>query len=231
MKKDVVIKAVLFDLDDTLVNSNQAEFNAICEFKRLYNEFVHIEDNEFAKQWKKIAEKEYKKYFRGEISFERQRIERMKELFKCISKNISDEEAKKIFNWYLKSYEKNWRLFDDAEYILNYLKSKYKLAIISNGDGEQQRRKIKYTKLEKYFSDIFISSEVGHTKPGKEIFEIADKTINVAPENCVMIGDKLKVDIEGSLNAGMNAIWINRKNEKSDYKFQIGELKELEKFL
>ena len=65
----------------------------------------------------------------------------------------------------------------------------------------------------------------------KEIFLTACKALNVKPENAVMIGDKYQVDIEGSINAGLQAIWINRKNEKIDYKWQIKELKELKGIL
>ena len=97
--------------------------------------------------------------------------------------------------------------------------------------GSGQRKKIEYTGLNKYFFNIVISSEVGYSKPKKEIFDIACKMVNLKPENCIMIGDKYKVDIEGSLNAGMQAIWINRKKEQSNYEYQINELNELTKYL
>lgn len=230
MKKEE-IKAVLFDLDDTLVNSKKAEYNAICEFKNLYNEFNEVKDDDFANVWSKITMKIYEKYHNGEISFDELRIERMKGLFSNYSINILDEEAQKKFNCYLNIYEKNWILFDDAKEVLEKLKDRYKLVILSNGDGKQQRKKIEYTGLNKYFSDIVISSEVGYSKPEKEIFEIACKMINLKPENCIMIGDKYKVDIEGSLNAGMNGIWVNRKKEQLSFEYQIEELNELSKYL
>ena len=230
MKKEE-IKAILFDLDDTLVNSKKAEYNAICEFKNLYSEFNEFKDDEFAKVWSKITMEIYDKYHNGEISFEELRIGRMKGLFNNYSINISDEEAQERFKCYLNIYEKNWILFDDAKEVLEKLKDRYKLVILSNGDGKQQRKKIEYTGLNKYFSDIVISSEVGYSKPEKEIFEIACKMVNLKPENCIMIGDKYKVDIEGSLNIGMHGIWVNRKKEQSSYEYQIEELNELTKYL
>ena len=97
--------------------------------------------------------KNYEKYHKGEISFEELRTKRMKELFTNYSINISKEDAKNKFKDYQKIYEKNWILFDDAEEALKTLKSKYKLVILSNGDGKQQRKNnqiptkiIKYTK-------------------------------------------------------------------------------------
>ena len=230
MKKEE-INTVLFDLDDTLVNSKNAEYNAICKFKNLYIEFNKVEDVDFAKAWSKITMETYERYHSGEISFEELKIGRMKRLFSYYSIIISDEDSKEKFKEYQNIYEKNWILFDDAKEVLEYLKNKYKLVILSNGDGKQQRKKIEYTGLDKYFSYIVISSEVGYSKPEKEIFEIACKMVNSKPENCIMIGDKYKVDIEGSLNAGMYGIWINRNKEQSTYEFQIEELNELIKYL
>ncbi len=147
------IKAILFDLDDTLVNSKKAEYNAICEFKKLYSVFGEVKDNDIAQIWNNITMKNYEKYHKGEISFEELRTKRMKELFTNYSINISKEDAKNKFKDYQKIYEKNWILFDDAEEALKTLKSKYKLVILSNGDGKQQRKNnqiptkiIKYTK-------------------------------------------------------------------------------------
>lgn len=225
------IKAILFDLDDTLVNSKKAEYNAICEFKKLYSVFDEVKDNDIAQIWNNITMENYEKYHKGEISFEELRTKRMKELFTNYSINISKEDAKNKFKDYQKIYEKNWILFDDAEEALKTLKSKYKLVILSNGDGKQQRKKIEYTGLNKYFTNIVISSEVGYSKPEKEIFDIACRMVNLEPKNCVMIGDKYKVDIEGAINAGMHGIWVNRKNEHSNYEYQIEELIELTKYL
>lgn len=147
------IKAILFDLDDTLVNSKKAEYNAICEFKKLYSVFDEVKDNDIAQIWNNITMENYEKYHKGEISFEELRTKRMKELFTNYSINISKEDAKNKFKDYQKIYEKNWILFDDAEEALKTLKSKYKLVILSNGDGKQQRKNnqiptkiIKYTK-------------------------------------------------------------------------------------
>ena len=226
-----MIEAIFFDLDDTLFNSKKAEYNAICEFKKSYNEFDKIKDIDFSNIWNKITIEKYEKYHSGKISFEELRIGRIKGLFSNYSINISDEDAKEKFKDYQNIYEKNWILFDDTKKVLESLKSKYKFAIISNGDAKWQRKKIEYTGLNKYFSDIVISGEVGYSKPEKEIFDITCKMVDLKPANCIMIGDKYKVDIQGALNAGMQAIWVNRKKEQSNYKYQIKELNELTKYL
>lgn len=100
------IKAILFDLDDTLVNSKKAEYNAICEFKKLYSVFDEVKDNDIAQIWNNITMENYEKYHKGEISFEELRTKRMKELFTNYSINISKEDAKNKFKDYQKIYEK-----------------------------------------------------------------------------------------------------------------------------
>lgn len=225
------IKAVLFDLDDTILNTRDAQSNAISEFKGFFKEFNDISKEEFRKEWDNITEECYEEYLNKEYSFKELRTQRMKKLFLKYGTSISNEEAKVRFKEYLKTYKRNWMLFNDSEEVIKELKSKYKIAILSNGDGNYQREKIQEVGLNKYFSDIFISGELGFEKPKKEIFQIASKKIGIPLENCVMIGDKYKVDIEGSINAGMNAIWVNRKNQNINYKYQIKEIIELRKYL
>ncbi len=225
------IKAVLFDLDDTILNTKDAQTNAIREFKKFYSDFKDVDDESFRKYWDKITEECYDKYLAREYSFEQMRAERMKRLFENYGTSISYEEGTERFKTYLKIYENNWMLFNDSEEMIKQLKDKYKIAIVSNGDSRQQRQKIEKVGLNKWFLNIIISEEVGYEKPKKEIFEIACKVVNELPQNCVMIGDKFKVDVEGSINAGLNAIWVNRKNQNFDYKYQIKEIKELENYL
>ena len=221
------IKAIFFDLDYTILDSKKAEEEAIHEFIKKIQELKDINEEEFKKSWHENALALYEKYNRREISFERQRLDRVKNTFAEFNILKNDEEAKDIFKVYLELYKKNWKLFFDTKDVLEVLNGKYKLGIITNGDSVQQREKIKNTNIDKYFSQIVISSEVGFSKPEKEIFDIACKSINEKPKNCMMIGDNLKVDVYGAINSGLQAIWINRRNEDFEFKNQIKELKEL----
>ena len=225
MSEYLKLKVILFDLDDTLLDSKTAEYNAIVSFKKVFNEFNNIDEKSFARMWHSIITELYEKYLEGKISFEQQRVERIKKLFFEVNINVKDDEAKEKFNIYLNLYKENWILFDDAIEVLETLKNNYKLAIITNGDGIQQREKLQKTKIEKYFSEIIISSEIGVAKPDKQIFEVACKNLNIKSQECIMIGDKYKTDVQGAINAGIKAIWVNRKNENIEYEHQIKELK------
>ena len=231
MLKNPPIKAILFDLDDTLLDGKTAQNKALNDFKESFQGLKQIEKAELEEKWREITLKHYDTYQKGIITFEESRIRRMKDLFLLIGEHISDEEAKERFKVYKSLYEKNWTAFNDVIDVLEKVKHSYKLAIVTNGDSVQQREKLDKIGITKYFDQITISSEVGSAKPDKEIFEVTCNKLHVKPEECVMIGDKFKVDVTGGRNLGMASIWANRKNEKIDYEMQIKNLTEIYNYI
>lgn len=231
MQINIPIKAILFDLDDTLLDGRKAQNNAIKEFSELFPELKKIETAELTEDWREITFKYYDSYQKGIITFEESRIRRMRELFAIVGIHISKKDAKERFEIYKKLYEKNWTAFDDAIEVLEVLRKKYNLGLVTNGDSKQQREKIEKIGVAKYFDQVTISDEVGFAKPDNRIFEITCNKLQVRPEECIMIGDKFKVDVEGGIKAGMTSIWVNRKNEKINYNLQIKQLKELIKII
>ena len=111
---------------------------------------------------------------------------------------------------------------------INNLQSKYELVVLTNWFEYQQKQRLKNANLYKYFKKVY-GTETVKIKPNKEAFELARG--NVLPNECVMIGDNFEIDIKGAINAGLEAIFYNRKNidvskkYKSIYKFE--ELKEI----
>jgi putative hydrolase of the HAD superfamily len=104
----------------------------------------------------------------------------------------------------------NWKDFADARPLLDGLgRLDIEVGLISNAT-ELARRVLRRLELERYFEPIIISSEVGHRKPAREIFDIALDESGVAASRAMYIGDKPAVDIVGATNAGMNAVLIDR---------------------
>ena len=98
------IKAVFFDLDDTLINSRKAEQDASIEFKKIFKEFDNIDDSYFANFWHKVAIEQYEQYAKGEKTYERQKIDRIKECFNSFNIEKADKEASELFKKYLIFY-------------------------------------------------------------------------------------------------------------------------------
>jgi putative hydrolase of the HAD superfamily len=107
-------------------------------------------------------------------------------------------------------------LFPDAEPILKVLQRDYQLGLITNGPPDLQREKIQAVKLVLYFQVILISGELGIGKPDSRIFRRALDMLQAAPGEAVMIGDSLHRDILGAHQVGLKGIWINRSGADRD---------------
>jgi putative hydrolase of the HAD superfamily len=217
---------IFFDIDDTLLDNRRSEHIAAIEFHRLHQDVFPVSPEEFATRWRMATEKHTRRYLSGELSFQGQRRERLKELF-AHHRILSNAEADTLFETYLDSYEKNWTLFSDVEFCLDQLAGT-RLGIISNGQAYQQRRKLIHMGLLDRFSTVIISEELGISKPDPRIFLEACRGSKVSPSECWHIGDNLIADAQGSLSAGMRGIWLNRSGLNSQEKIPtIRSLSEL----
>jgi putative hydrolase of the HAD superfamily len=98
---------------------------------------------------------------------------------------------------------------------LALLSEKYLIGIVTNGTPDFQRNKIKQMGIGRYFKDehLFISEEVGYSKPAKEIYQMAMDTFHVEANEVIFVGDSLKNDVIAPMNQGMRAIWVNNHAE------------------
>jgi putative hydrolase of the HAD superfamily len=204
---------IFFDIDDTLLDNQGAETSAALEFHQRYAYTLVGSANEFAHRWRMVTEKHVQRYLSGELSFQGQRRERLKEIFSG-KHTLSDLEADNLFEKYLEAYERNWRLFPDVLPCLEEL-GQYKLGIISNGNRSQQTQKLIATGIHDRFELIVISGAVGISKPDPRIFIEACRVAQLSPSESWHIGDNFEADYAGSLSAGMTGIWLNRRGMAS----------------
>jgi putative hydrolase of the HAD superfamily len=117
--------------------------------------------------------------------------------------------------------------------VLNYLKTKYKLGIITNGYSSVQRDKIETVGITGYFDDIIVSGEEDFAKPDPRIFRLSCRNLGVQPKETVFVGDYYPNDIVGAISAKIMPIWItdNPDEHKEFDGIRIKELKELLKLL
>jgi YjjG family noncanonical pyrimidine nucleotidase len=123
-------------------------------------------------------------------------------------------------------------LYEGAREVLETLAERATLAMVTNGLSEVQRARIERLGLADYFHTIVISSEVGVTKPRREIFELAFAGLgHPSPETALMIGDSLSSDIAGGRNFGIDTCWYNPlRQERADVNpvtYEITDLVEL----
>ncbi len=233
-KKIAGIKHIFFDLDHTLWDFEKNSETVIkqllvtYDLERLYN----LTADDFIKKYKKINHKLWHLYSHKKITKEELRNTRFsKTLKKFGAKN--EELSLLLEKEYIARSPYQTHLLDGANEILDYLKPKYHLHILTNGFKEVQHIKLHESGIKKYFNNIFISEEIGFQKPDIEIFEAAQKKAIVKADECIMIGDNYPNDIEGALNAGWKAIYISnrKKRTKNENLFQINNLLELKELL
>jgi putative hydrolase of the HAD superfamily len=103
-------------------------------------------------------------------------------------------------------------LVDGAIELLDYLKAKkHTLSIISNGFVEVQYTKLRRSGLLPYFTNVFLSEEVGYQKPDIRFFQAVLTRLNAIPSECLVVGDNFQTDIKGAQNANIRAVFF-RKN-------------------
>ncbi|MEG4504137.1 HAD-IA family hydrolase [Microcoleus sp. F6_B4] len=124
-----------------------------------------------------------------------------------------------------------WFVYPDVLPALNkWQQQGIELAVVSNFDSRIYPV-LKALNLAEYFTSVTISTEVGAAKPDSQIFTAALQKHNCIAENVLHIGDSFKADYCGAKNAGLNAIWLNRQQEKIDSgKLNLTNFQKLEEF-
>jgi putative hydrolase of the HAD superfamily len=199
-----VLCAVLFDLDDTLVDQASAARVAVAAWAAEHGVF----GPEVTVRWKAISEVNYARYQRRELTFQEQRRARVREF---LGIEASDVEADQLFAGYLARYEAAWTVFDDALPALRRFRDAgFGVAILTNGDDEHQRLKVERLGLADEIDDLIASSTLPAGKPDRRAFLAAAERLNHAPNQLLMVGNSLDTDVHGALAAGIDAILLDR---------------------
>lgn len=214
--KEEIMKALIFDVDDTLYDLSEPFKKAYIE---LYGEADKTLLENLYKDSRKYSDMIFDKSQAGEVSDEEMYIFRIQNAFRENNMEISREDSL-IFQETYRKHQKDISLSPTIKKMLTTLKSKWTLGLISNGFLEHQLRKIETLGLDKFIpkENIFVSGAYGISKPDKALYEIATQNLGIAPEDCYFIGDSFENDIVGSKNAGLEPIWFNRRNYNEDIK-------------
>jgi putative hydrolase of the HAD superfamily len=118
--------------------------------------------------------------------------------------------AAKVADWYGSERDQAMNLFDDAIDTIRWLRERgSKLALLTNGNGAAQRRKVDRFGLEPWFDAILIEGELGFGKPDERVYRLALERLDVAPGITWMVGDNLEWDVAVPQRLGIWGIWID----------------------
>ena len=220
---------IFFDLDHTLWDF---EKNSGLAFNEIFIELnFPFSLDVFLKFYNPINHAQWKLYRENKITQEDLRFNRLNKTFEKLNYSASIGLIDKISEQYITYLSTFPHLFEGAIELLEALKSRFKLHIITNGFDKVQQFKIENSGIKSFFEFVFTAEKVGFKKPHPEIFIQSLKTVNTTAEASIMIGDSFEADILGALNQGMQAIHFNSHNEEVHAKctivYSLAELKAL----
>lgn len=209
---------VLFiDLDDTLYDftansqSTYREVYALMGYDRWFRDFDHY----YEIYWERNCQL-WELYADSKITKDQLNAERYVHPLRVVG--VPDAEAVGAQFWAesMKRLPLGTQLKPHAREILEYLKPRYRLYILSNGFAELQARKMQSANISHYFEGVVLSEDIGVNKPHREIFEHALKMAGTTADRALMIGDNYEVDIKGAWGAGIDQVFYNTAGKEID---------------
>ncbi len=218
---------LLFDLDHTLLDSHESERLAYAHTMAtigLLDPDVHFD------RYVSINHTMWAAVEAGDLQPSDVRHRRFEQFLHEVG---VDADAHSMADTFVAGLGRFGDLYDGVRDVLDALAGRATLAMITNGLSEVQRARIERLGLADYFHTVIISSEVGVTKPRREIFDLAFAGLgHPSTEAALMIGDSLTSDIAGGRNAGIDTCWYNPlgadRAEHDTVTHEISDLAELE---
>ncbi|MFT8320449.1 MAG: HAD family hydrolase [Bacillus sp. (in: firmicutes)] len=235
-----MIKAIFFDLDDTLLWDKKSVKEAFVKTCKLAEEKYGVAVEKIEEAVRKEARSLYESYetysftqmiginpfegLWGEFLDDHDSFRKMKEIVPLYRKEawtnglaavgIDDKELGEILAEAFPQFRKESPfVYEETFAVLDQLKDKYKLVLITNGSPHLQNTKLTITpEIAPYFDEIVISGAFGKGKPDPSIFDHALSLVQLDKEDVLMVGDNLMTDILGATRAGIKSVWINREN-------------------
>jgi putative hydrolase of the HAD superfamily len=191
-----VIKAVLFDLDGTLLDRDESVKKFIhSQYNRLNRIVGHIPRETYIKRFIELDQRGY--VWKDKV------YQQLTEEFQ-----ITEITWEELLRDYLKEFKNHCVPFPNLITTLEKLKSQdIQLGMITNGRGQFQLDNIKALGIEKYFDTILISEWEGIKKPDPEIFKRALHQLNVSAHQSIFVGDHPENDVKAAQNVGMKGVW------------------------
>lgn len=189
------IKAIMFDLDDTLLDRKQTFSSFTVALVDRY--FQHIDMKEEVVN--KILEIDQGGY--------KDKVQMFKELLEELPW-FEKPELSELMNAYRSTYVSFSVLKEHAIETIEWCSQKYKIGIVTNGTKFIQYGKIDQVGIRAYFDCVIVSEEAGLKKPHAKIFQMAAGKLGLSPHECLFVGDHPTNDIKGAGNAGMETIWL-----------------------
>jgi HAD superfamily hydrolase (TIGR01549 family) len=209
------VKAVFFDLDDTLFDhrySTRQGLQAICQAYPCFQQ--HPVDLLFA-DYMRLLDEVHLRVLDGSLTKDEARRERFRRFFLLHAPETEDlaNVVEHVTMLHHETYQATRQVVAGVVPLLYYLHGKVKIAVVTNNLVAEQVEKLSHLKLDHLVDELITSEETGFIKPDPGIFRVALERVDCCAEEAVMIGDSWQSDILGARQLGMRAIWLNRTGQ------------------
>ncbi|MEA5235737.1 HAD-IA family hydrolase [Vibrio parahaemolyticus] len=236
-----MLKAIFFDMDETLCGTSQADKAAGQKFAAwIQQTYPQVSDPQAFLQ--RYLQGVYKK-----LNAEFPQLVALlpdENAFRCgliqtiLAENgihIDAEQAQQAQHYFDSARMGAFTFFPGVKEILTDLRKHYKLVVITNGPIFSQHPKLKATQMDEWVDHIIVGGEEPEEKPAASIFQKALNLVDVKPEEALHIGDSLAADIAGANNMGILSVWVNATGASNPTEitpnFEIRETVELKEIL
>lgn len=206
------LKAVLFDLDDTLfdhLHSTRQGLLAVC---RAYPCFQQRPIEELFADYTRLLDEVHLSVLNGSLSIDEARRERFRRFFLLHGPETNDllQTIEHAALLHRETYQASRQAVAGVGPLLEYLHERVKIAVVTNNLVAEQIDKLRHLKLDRFIDELVTSEETGSIKPDPGIFRAALERAGCRAQETVMIGDAWQADVLGATGAGIRAIWLNR---------------------
>ncbi len=205
------LKAVLFDLDDTLYDNYHSSHSALAV---LHDQFACLRQtslDELERQYGDLLEHYHSKVLSGEMALDEARRARFADLLRRYDASASLDLIDEVGARYRQAYYESASVVAGAVALLEQLRADgLKIGLVTNHMVDEQMGKLRRCGLDHLVDVLIISEAVGVAKPHPHIFAAALEQLGCTADEVVMVGDSWSADIVGAHAAGIRAIWLNR---------------------
>lgn len=251
-----MIKAIFFDLDDTLLWDQKSVKEAFAATCKIAGDRYGLDHNQLERTVREEARSLYESYetypftqmiginpfegLWGNFLDNQDDFRKMKEIVPKYRKEAWTRGLKRmgvddpdfgleLAECFPQERRKSPFVYDETFQVLDKLKGDYKLLLLTNGSPDLQNTKLEITpEIAPYFDQIVISGDFGRGKPDPTIFEHALSILSLQKDEVIMVGDNLMTDVLGANRAGIRSVWINREDKERNEIIPTYEIHHLE---
>jgi putative hydrolase of the HAD superfamily len=208
-----MIRAVLIDLDDTLVDHRHAMRTALRVLHDTDPRLQALSFEFLLAEWQRVLEAMHDDVALGRIPVHESRIIRYRHFYDLAGSPVGRAEAEGIAAKHVQTYMGSRRIVPGAAALLATVRRHARTAVVTNNTMIEQDEKLATFGLWPHVDALITSEECGVTKPDPAIFRSALERLGVPAHEAVMVGDSWVNDIVGAASVGLRAIWLNRHRE------------------